>query len=115
MQNFKGTNIITHHRSWAYLSGWLGLNLIETLEEKPGIPPSSSHLEKVLQTARNNKILAIIRTPYSPDDASEWSVALNQLKDNKDLSNTLGQNAYRDFKQNYTWEIRGKKMLNSLL
>ncbi|PIR34231.1 MAG: zinc ABC transporter substrate-binding protein [Alphaproteobacteria bacterium CG11_big_fil_rev_8_21_14_0_20_44_7] len=77
--NLKGENVITHHKNWVYLSDWLGLNLIETLEEKSGVPPSSSHLEKVLQTARNNEILAILRTPYSPSDASEWLAEKTQI------------------------------------
>lgn len=71
-QDLKGANVITHHKSWVYFTDWLGLNLIETLEEKPGVPPSASHLEEILTTARGNEVLAIIRTPYSPDDASEW-------------------------------------------
>ena len=86
----KGANIITHHRSWVYLADWLGLNLIETLEEKPGVAPSSSHLQKVLQVARSNEIMAIIRTPYSPDNAAEW---LNEKTDIPELvlPYTLGE------------------------
>jgi glycosyltransferase involved in cell wall biosynthesis len=76
-----------------------------------GLPIISSDLPVLKEILTHNYNSLLVK----PDDASEWSVALNQLKDNKDLSNTLGQNAYRDFKQNYTWEIRGKKMLNSLL
>lgn len=77
-KGLKGANIITHHRSWVYFANWLGLNLIETLEEKSGVTPSASHLGEVLKTARGNEILAIIRTPFSPEDPSEW---LNEKTD----------------------------------
>jgi zinc/manganese transport system substrate-binding protein len=68
----KGKRIITHHKSWSYLIDWLGLELVNTLEPKPGIPPATSHLEELLQQVRGASILVIIRTPYAPDDASEW-------------------------------------------
>lgn len=68
----KGRRVITHHRSWSYLIDWLGFELVDTLEPKPGIPPTTGHLEALLQTVRNKPVLALIRTPYDPDDASEW-------------------------------------------
>jgi len=51
---------------------------------------------------------------YSYKDVCESNSTLNQLKESQDLSNTIGQNAYKDFKKNYTWELRAKKMINSL-
>jgi zinc/manganese transport system substrate-binding protein len=68
----KGKGIITHHKAWTYFMSWLGLKLVNTLEPKPGIPPTTSHLEELLQQVRNVPVLAIVRTPYAPDDASEW-------------------------------------------
>ena len=68
----KGMRIITHHQSWSYLIGWLGLDLVNTLEPKPGIPPTTGHLESLLQQVRETPVLAIIRTPYASDKASEW-------------------------------------------
>lgn len=68
----KGKGIITHHKAWSYLINWLGLNLVNTLEPKPGIPPSTRHLEDLLQQVRKVPVLAIVRTPYAPGEASEW-------------------------------------------
>lgn len=68
----KGKSIITHHKAWSYFISWLGLNLANTLEPKPGIPATTSHLEELLQQVRNAPVLAIVRTPYAPDNASEW-------------------------------------------
>lgn len=76
-----------------------------------GLPIISSDLP-VLREILINKYNSLL---VKPDDISEWSVALNQLKDDKNLSNRLGQNAYRDFKQKYTWEIRVNKILESML
>lgn len=68
----KGKDIITHHKAWSYLINWLGLNLVNTLEPKPGIPATTGHLQELLQQVREVPILAIVRTPYAPDEASEW-------------------------------------------
>ena len=75
-----------------------------------GLPIISSDLPVLneILTHKHNSLLV------KPDDVFEWSTALNQLKESQDLSNTIGQNAYKDFKKNYTWELRAKKMINSL-
>jgi len=67
-----GMQVVTHHKSWTYLIDWLRLDLAGTLERKPGIPPSVGHLEALLQDVRGADVRAIIRTPYAPDDASNW-------------------------------------------
>jgi zinc/manganese transport system substrate-binding protein len=70
--SLKGKKVIVHHKDLNYLLDWLDLQEAASLEEKPGIPPSSSYLEKVLQTARSNQIMAILRIPSAPDDDSKW-------------------------------------------
>ena len=68
----KGHHIITHHSSWIYLVNWLGLKLLNTLEPKPGLPPTSNHLSQLLKQTRTKPVLAIVRTPYATDSASKW-------------------------------------------
>ena len=48
------------------------LEIIAALETKPGISPSTSHLEFLLQSNKSNPVDIIIRTPYDPKDASIW-------------------------------------------
>ena len=43
-----------------------------TLEAKPGIPPSVSHLEALLASTRESNVRAILRTPYDDTDPAEW-------------------------------------------
>ena len=68
----KNMPIVVHHRSWSYLIGWLGLNEIGSLEAKPGIPPTVSHLNRLLKTASTAKARAILRTPFDQPDPSNW-------------------------------------------
>jgi zinc/manganese transport system substrate-binding protein len=67
-----GFKIAVHHKSFSYLIDWLQLDEIATLESKPGIAPTSSHLERLLVSLRKESAKFIIRTPYDPKDASNW-------------------------------------------
>lgn len=68
----KGAHVVVHHKSFTYLIDWLGLREVGTLELKPGIPPTSSHLESLLATLKASPPRFILRTPFDPEDASEW-------------------------------------------
>ena len=68
----KGKPIVVYHKSFTYLIDWLGMKQVGALEPKPGIPPTASHLKKLLHQLRSSPADLIIRTPYEPDDAGEW-------------------------------------------
>ena len=68
----RGRRVIVHHRAWTYLIAWLELEELAALEPKPGIPPTTSHLEKLLLKVRQQSALAIVRTPYASAEPSEW-------------------------------------------
>lgn len=69
---FKGKPVVVHHKSFTYLLDWLGMKQAGTLEPKPGIPPTTSHLKNLLQQLRSSPADIIIRAPSDPDDASKW-------------------------------------------
>ena len=71
----KGITVVVHHQSFTYLLNWLGLQEVGALEPKPGIPPTTSHLESLLVSLKNHPARFIIRTPYEPEDASAWLAA----------------------------------------
>lgn len=64
--------IVVHHHSWVYLNDWLGLKQISTLEPKPGIPPSASHLGDVYAQVNAVNIKAIICSPFESQSAAKW-------------------------------------------
>ena len=68
----SGLPVIVHHKSFTYLINWIGLKEVATLEVKPGIPPTASHLNNLLLSARSQKVKVILRTPYDPAEASVW-------------------------------------------
>ena len=68
----RGRAIVTHHRSWVYMIDWLGLDEVATLESKPGVPPSTSHLASMLEQLQNEDVHAIIRSAYQNSRGSHW-------------------------------------------
>ena len=44
-----GMRLVSHHRSFSYLADWLDLDIVATLEPKPGIPPSGAQLSRLLE------------------------------------------------------------------
>lgn len=66
----KGMGIVVHHRYWPYLNAWLGLHQVAELEPKPGVEPSASHLQDVLETLKRDPAKVIIRAAYNDDRAS---------------------------------------------
>jgi zinc/manganese transport system substrate-binding protein len=68
----RGMPIVVHHRSWVYLQNWLDLEEIATLEPKPGVPPTSKHLAKVVSTLQSTPARAVIRSPYQDARTSQW-------------------------------------------
>jgi zinc/manganese transport system substrate-binding protein len=68
----KGRKIIVQHNSWVYLERWLGLQKLDALEPKPGVPPTSAHLASLVGTASNSGTLAIVRAAYQDPKSSQW-------------------------------------------
>ena len=70
--DLKGMQVVVHHKTFSYLIDWLELTEVASLEIKPGIPATASHLERLLQQFKIKSPDAIIRTPFEPDNASIW-------------------------------------------
>ncbi len=68
----QGMKVVVHHEAWAYFLRWAGLTRVASLESLPGIPPSASHLQAVLEQAREADAEAILRAPHEPRDAADW-------------------------------------------
>jgi zinc/manganese transport system substrate-binding protein len=56
----RGTKIVTYHKSWTYVSQWLGMEEIGYLEPKPGIPPDPDHLFRLIQAMRAEQVRLLL-------------------------------------------------------
>lgn len=68
----KGKRTITHHKSWVYLQRWLGLAEVANLEAVPGLPPTASHLSRLVERFEDGAADFIVRSPYQDARASNW-------------------------------------------
>jgi len=71
MAAFKGSKIIAYHNEWVYFETRFGLNIVDFMEPKPGIPPSPSQLVKVIKEIKANNIKVIISSPYFTTSSSD--------------------------------------------
>ncbi|HEY5761658.1 MAG TPA: zinc ABC transporter substrate-binding protein [Rhodocyclaceae bacterium] len=67
-----GMRLVSHHRSFSYLADWLGLEIVATLEPKPGIPASGAHLSRLLEQLTPAPPAGIIRAPFENEKPAHW-------------------------------------------
>jgi len=56
----KGMKVVAYHKSWTYVSGWLGLREIGYVENKPGIPPDPKHLAELILRMKAEAVRALL-------------------------------------------------------
>jgi ABC-type Zn uptake system ZnuABC Zn-binding protein ZnuA len=64
MAPFKGTKVVTYHRSWPNFVARFGLNVIGYVEPKPGIPPTASHTVALIGEMKRQQVKTILVEPY---------------------------------------------------
>jgi zinc/manganese transport system substrate-binding protein len=67
-----GMRLVSHHRSFSYLADWLDLDIVATLEPKPGIPASGAHLARLLEQLTPAPPAGIIRAPFENERPAHW-------------------------------------------
>lgn len=68
----RGVAVLVHHSSFVYLTNWLGMKEIGTLEPKPGVEPTSGHLSGLLTRQQTIPAKMVLRTAYNQDGPSQW-------------------------------------------
>jgi ABC-type Zn uptake system ZnuABC Zn-binding protein ZnuA len=64
MAPLKGLKIVTFHRNFSYFAKRFDINVIGTLEPKPGVPPSPGHLANLIVTMKTEGVKLILAEPY---------------------------------------------------
>lgn len=71
-RSLAGMKVITYHRSWIYFQDWLKLDLVATVEPKPGIPPSSGYLAELIRTSKQQQARVIFHAAYVNAKSANW-------------------------------------------
>lgn len=72
MGKLKGTRVVEYHRLFDYFLEHYGLNMVDTLEPLPGIPPTPQHLAKILSEVKGQNVTLNIRGAYNPEEPSKF-------------------------------------------
>ena len=68
----RGKVIVVYHSDWVYLEQWLGLIRVATLEPKPGIPPTTAYLSRLVSGLQQTPADMILYTRYQEGKAVHW-------------------------------------------
>ena len=68
----KGVGVVVYHKNLSYLLNWLGMREVGALEPKPGLPPSTAHLNGLLEQLKRTPAKAVVRGAYNEPRAAEW-------------------------------------------
>jgi ABC-type Zn uptake system ZnuABC Zn-binding protein ZnuA len=71
MAPYKGAKVIVDHNMWPYFLTRFGLIQAGSVEERPGIPPTPTHLTKLIAYMKEDKIKVIMAVPWADHKLAE--------------------------------------------
>jgi len=64
MAPYKGTKVVTYHRSFPNFVDRFGLDIIGYIEPRPGIPPTPQHTLDLINEMKRQKVKLVLVEPY---------------------------------------------------
>jgi ABC-type Zn uptake system ZnuABC Zn-binding protein ZnuA len=61
---YPNAEVVVDHNLWPYFIERFGLRLAGTLEPKPGVPPTTAHLQEVISLMKTDGIKVVLATAY---------------------------------------------------
>jgi ABC-type Zn uptake system ZnuABC Zn-binding protein ZnuA len=96
MAPYKGRKVITYHRSWPNFCERFGLDVVDYVEPKPGIPPTPNHTLDVINLMKRENVKLILVEPYfdlrapnkiAQDTGGQVVVLMPSVGGNKEITN----------------------------
>jgi len=60
----RGKRVVAFHKNWAYFTAVFGFEIVGYIEPKPGIPPTTKHIEKVVDVVKKNDVDVLLAATY---------------------------------------------------
>ncbi len=80
LEPYQGTKIVTYHKTYPYLAQRFHLDVAGTLEPKPGVPPSPSHLNGLVPAMKTAGVKLILIEPFRERKIPEFVAAQTGAK-----------------------------------
>ncbi len=68
----KGVKAISYHRDIPYLGAFTGIEFVDTIELKPGIAPTPTHLAELVRKMKEQKVSLIVREQQYDAKTPAW-------------------------------------------
>ncbi len=72
MEPYRGTKVVTYHKSFNYFLERFGLELTGTIEPKPGIEPSPSYINALIPRLKAAGVKLVMIEPFRPRKTPEY-------------------------------------------
>jgi zinc/manganese transport system substrate-binding protein len=80
MEPFRGTKVITYHKSYDYFARRFGLEIVGQLEPRPGLEPSASHITSLVRRAQEEGVKLVLIEPFRPRRTAEHAASAMSAK-----------------------------------
>jgi zinc/manganese transport system substrate-binding protein len=71
-QPLKGMPIVVYHKDMSYFINWAGMREAGSLEPKPGIQPTPTHLAELVEQMKRSPAKAVVYSPYNNPGAAQF-------------------------------------------
>ncbi len=68
----RGVPVVVYHKDMSYFINWVGMREVGSLEPKPGLPPTPSHLAELVEKMRREPAKAVIYSAYNSPKPAEF-------------------------------------------
>jgi zinc/manganese transport system substrate-binding protein len=68
----RGVPIVVYHKDMSYFIQWMGLREAGSLEPKPGLPPTPTHLAELVERMKREPAKAVVYSAYNSPKAAEF-------------------------------------------
>jgi ABC-type Zn uptake system ZnuABC Zn-binding protein ZnuA len=72
MEPFRGTKVVTYHKSYEYFAARFGLEVVGQIEPKPGLEPSPSHINALIPRMKEAGAKLVLVEPNRPRKTPEY-------------------------------------------
>ncbi|NUM78066.1 zinc ABC transporter substrate-binding protein, partial [candidate division KSB1 bacterium] len=76
----RGRKVICYHKDWSYFTRDFGLAVVDYIEPKPGIPPTTKHVKEMIDKITSQKLQVLIVANYYEKNTPNMIAARTGIK-----------------------------------
>lgn len=72
LEPYRGTKVVTYHKSFEYFASRFGLEIVGQIEPKPGIEPSPTHINALIPKMKEAGVKLVLIEPNRPRKTPQY-------------------------------------------